>query len=332
MKNKLITIMAVIIMVLSSSYGNYEVVKAYDETDTDVIHNYEITVDVNDDATINIKYHIEWEVLESDENGPVEWVQIGIPNDDVISYEALSDNIDYIEIEEEGGSFADIYFDGEYYEDDVISFDFVIVQDSMYMVEQEGIDYNNSEDYDDRDKEGATDVMTEEAQGEESNMTEDFKNLEGKVTYFFTPGWFDEIEVEKLTIRWNSEKVMNSFPNSKNKDGYLVWKTALSYGEQYDIRIVYDINAYEFDLSFTSYPNQYDSDYDDDYYDNNYYEKNDDSFSVIVGVLFSTIIFIGVFAFRVFMGIADYRIDSGFGSTTKTKITRQKITYYENCP
>lgn len=39
---------------------------------TDEILDYEVTVDVNSDATLNIKYHIEWEVLESTENGPVD--------------------------------------------------------------------------------------------------------------------------------------------------------------------------------------------------------------------------------------------------------------------
>ena len=38
---------------------------------TDEITNYEITVGVNEDATLNLNYHIEWKVLESDTAGPL---------------------------------------------------------------------------------------------------------------------------------------------------------------------------------------------------------------------------------------------------------------------
>ena len=50
-------------------------------TKTDEVVNYEITVDVNEDATLNMLYHIEWKVLDSDIYGPVTWLKIGIPND-----------------------------------------------------------------------------------------------------------------------------------------------------------------------------------------------------------------------------------------------------------
>ena len=46
---------------------------------TDEIIKYTVTVDVNDDATLNMLYHIEWKVLD-DSIGTVSWLHIGIPN------------------------------------------------------------------------------------------------------------------------------------------------------------------------------------------------------------------------------------------------------------
>ena len=71
---------------------------------TDVIRNYTVTVDVNEDATLNIYYHLEWEVLESDGIGPVTWLKIGIPNGAYTDYKALSDNIVALYPESDGGT------------------------------------------------------------------------------------------------------------------------------------------------------------------------------------------------------------------------------------
>ena len=48
--------------------------------DLDEILEYAITVDVNEDGTLNMFYHIRWKVLDSTTEGPLEWVQIGVPN------------------------------------------------------------------------------------------------------------------------------------------------------------------------------------------------------------------------------------------------------------
>ena len=45
-------------------------VTAYASAPTDVINEYIIIVNVADDATLNLQYHIDWEVLESDSAGP----------------------------------------------------------------------------------------------------------------------------------------------------------------------------------------------------------------------------------------------------------------------
>ena len=103
-------------------------------SETDEILDYSITVDVNEDATLTIVYDISWLVLESDSAGPLSWVKIGIPNNRYVSYEALSDNISSISMSSSGGSFAEIYFDDDYYEGETVRFQFSVVQDYMYPV------------------------------------------------------------------------------------------------------------------------------------------------------------------------------------------------------
>ena len=41
--------------------------------DTDEILNFTITVDVNEDASLNMVYHIDWKVLDEDQYGKLDW-------------------------------------------------------------------------------------------------------------------------------------------------------------------------------------------------------------------------------------------------------------------
>ena len=102
--------------------------------DTDEILNYTITVDVNQDATLNLNYHIDWKVLDSGSGiGPLTWMKIGIPNSHVISTQGMSPTVDHINL---SGNYAEVYLDREYYEGDVASVDFLVVQDYMYQVDK----------------------------------------------------------------------------------------------------------------------------------------------------------------------------------------------------
>ena len=62
---------------------------------TDVIHNFTITVDVNDDASLYMVYHIDWEVLD-DSIGELEWIDLGVPNEHHTDITPLTDTIDYL--------------------------------------------------------------------------------------------------------------------------------------------------------------------------------------------------------------------------------------------
>ena len=62
--------------IVSLSLNN---VKSVEAKVLDEILSYEITADVLEDASVDLVYNISWKVLDSDSEGPLEWVQIGIP-------------------------------------------------------------------------------------------------------------------------------------------------------------------------------------------------------------------------------------------------------------
>ena len=85
--------------------------KKADAKDLDEILDYEITIDVRDDAKLNINYRIRWKVLDSVSDGPLSWVKIGVPNYHVEDLKALTSNIRRISYSSDGGCFAKITFD-----------------------------------------------------------------------------------------------------------------------------------------------------------------------------------------------------------------------------
>lgn len=248
-------------------------------SETDEILDYSITVDVNEDATLTIVYDISWLVLESDSAGPLSWVKIGIPNNRYVSYEALSDNISSISMSSSGGSFAEIYFDDDYYEGETVRFQFSVVQDYMYQMN--------------RDKEGYT-------------------------VYSFTPGWFDDIRVDNLTIMWNNDKASVWSPDCLVENGYNVWNTSLSKGEKFKVEVTYPNDAFAFDVTKNV--------------------EEEDEEPLIVGILAVILCLVtGVVPILV-IGIiiasvskAMYSIAAGFGTETTKKVTRTKIEYYPVC-
>ncbi len=242
--------------------------------DTDEILNYTITVDVNKDATLNLKYHIDWKVLDSGSGiGPLTWMKIGIPNTHMISAEGLSSTVDHIN---RSGSYVEVYLDRSYYEGDVASVDFLVVQDYMYQVD---------------------------------------KLKEGETVYSFTPGWFDDIKVDELEIRWNNENCVGFTPDCLMEDGYNVWTGSLGRGDKFTVTMTYPNDAYDFDLSKS---------------DENEGSSLSDTIAELIGMLIGAMVLIGFFALPVIIG---YALNRGFSnSPTITKTTRTKITYFDSCP
>ena len=244
----------------------------------DEILNYEITIDVNEDATLNMHYHIDWRVLESDKAGALTWVQIGVPNKHYVSYEALSDNIARMDISGSGSdTLAKIYFKDSYYKDDVISFDFAVLQDYMYQVD---------------------------------------KLEEGYTVYSFTPGWFDEIDVDSLTIKWNNAKADSWTPDADMDGDYLTWNSSLAAGDKFTITVTYPNDAYGFDLTkVIKEPNKF-----------------VEAIEIILGIVLILLIIASPFLAIFFVCYLIYALGSGFKSALEKTITRTKVEYFDSCP
>lgn len=169
----------------------------------DRIINYTTEVSPRNDGTLDIKYHIEWKVLDSTKQGPLEWVKIGIPNVHVNNIQKLSSNIKSIKYIQDGGNYVKIDFNGRYYKGDTVTFDFSIHQSYMYTID----------------------------------------NKKGKITYKFTPGWFDDIVVEQAVIKWKVQDVINH--NGENEGEYIVWNKKLLKGQKINAKVEYTAGTFD---------------------------------------------------------------------------------------
>lgn len=287
MKRRVALLLACFLFALSVPFKS-----AFASGATDEIENFTINVSVNDDATLDMVYHLDWKVLKSDGIGPVTWVKIGMPNRSYLSYEALSDNIDKIILD---GQYANVYFTKEYYQGEVISFDYKIVQDYMYEMN----------------------VLTE-----------------GETVYYFTPGWFDGIAVDELVINWNADKALSWSHGATVNGDVITWSGSLSEGAKFDeVSVTYSSDAWGFDASKTISKQQADS-YNDYWSDNgygNYDSASNDDGDAVIGFLF----FVGIIVVfvKLVKKAGSYVTGSGFAdTTTKKKITRTLIKYYPTCP
>ncbi len=243
--------------------------------DLDEIQLYEITVNVNDDATLRMEYHIEWKVLDSDSEGPLSWVEIGVPNDKVLSLQPLGGSVSKVSAK---GSYVRVDLDRKYYKGEVADIRFLVVQDYMYQMN----------------------AFTA-----------------GETVYEFTPGWFDDIRVDQLVIRWNGDRVLSQTPAClKSSDGYFTWTTSLGKGDTYTVSVTYPNDAFGFDDSKTMYTES-DRSYDDDF------SAGDAVLSFIVVVI--------IFAFVLIRGSHQFSGTANLSGETQKKITRTRIEYYPEC-
>ena len=165
-------------------------------TPLDKIHEYTITVDPNDDGTLNMVYYLKWEVLEEGDGG-VDFITVGVANRFVENIKGLTNNIDDIYYSSENGATIRIDLKKTYHKGDIFEVKFSFRQERIFTL----------------------------------------KNNE--VQYSFNPGWFEEIQVEKLVVLWDSTNVLKS-----NADEmlslYNKWETSLGYGETIEVNLVYD--------------------------------------------------------------------------------------------
>ena len=132
-RKRLVLFLTAVLLVLGLCFFSPLTMTVRADSPTDEIEHFLITVDVQDDASLQMTYHIDWKVLDDEEYGPLEWVDIGLPNANHSEVTALGDSIDHIE--DKGSSLA-IYLDRSYYKDEVASFEFSFIQDHMYQIDR----------------------------------------------------------------------------------------------------------------------------------------------------------------------------------------------------
>ncbi|MCR5278616.1 MAG: zinc ribbon domain-containing protein [Lachnospiraceae bacterium] len=256
-------------------------VKANAASPTDEILNYEITVHVNEDATLTMVYHIVWQALyDGGGSDPLTWVKIGIPNDHATGIKALSDNIKSASYLGSGGSYVRVDFKDKYYKNDIVDFSFELNQDYMY----------------------------------EMNVLK-----EGETVFYFTPGWFDDFAVDRISVTWDSNRAIGWSHGASQEGGKLLWTGSLSAGQKLtEISVTYPNTAFRFDESKMVQKGG-----------NSYEDDDDDAFATLFGVGF--VIFIIA---KLFSKVSSYTSGAGFNSKPKTKkkVTRTLIKYYPTCP
>ena len=254
--------------------------------DLDEILNYTITVDVNEDATLHMVYHIDWKVLDSDSEGPLEWVKIGVPNSHHSELKGLSSAVKRISgMSQNGETYARIDLDRAYYAGEVAGIEFELTQDYLYQV----------------------DMLAE-----------------GETVYRLTPGWFDDIKVDEMTVRWNAAKAISHEPDCTVEGGYYTWRKPLSKGEQYRVSVTYPNDAYGFDtgkeiLSGTERSS-------DGGYSGDGYSGGGDGGIAFLGLL---VVLVPI-ALAVFSALSRFNGTANLTGGDK-KITRTKVEYYPVC-
>lgn len=178
-----------------------------DSGDLDRINAYTVTVDPRADGSADITYDIDWEVIGGSSDEPLSWVKIGLANSYVDEFENLTpETVSGVRSQTEGSNtFARITFVRRYYE-------------PVYAAQA----------------------------GQESRVHFSFRvhqshlytvSENGTASYNFTPGWFDDLCVEQLTIRWKSADGMTADTDTL-EDGYYVWDFGpMDHGEKATVRV-----------------------------------------------------------------------------------------------
>lgn len=252
----------------------------------DEIINYDITAEVLDDSSVDLTYNISWKVLDSDSEGPLSWVKIGIPNKHCNFTLALSDNIDNITTDYSSGTYVKVYFDREYYKDEVVNFSYKVNMNNMYYYDPD----------------------------------------QGYATYTFTPGWFDGINVDNLTIRWNSDNIDTFTPSCQMEGGYHTWNSSLSSNEKYTVTVTYPGDAY----AFTVFEKEDSNDYV--YSEHSLIENVGFTILCIICFVFMIAVCFAPVAIPALIIYVIYKSATGFTTGSEKKITRTVIEYYPSCP
>ena len=143
-----------------------------EDGDMDYIRSYVVTVDPREDGSADITYDIDWQVIDGDKTDYLSWVKIGLANSSVNEMTPLTDTIYDLQYSDDGGSYAKVVFTQRYY--------------SPAVAAQNG---------------GESSVRFAFRVHQSHLFT---KNDDGTATFNFTPGWFDDLSVENMQVRWRN--------------------------------------------------------------------------------------------------------------------------------
>ena len=204
-----------------------------EEGDLDYIPRYVVTVDPRQDGTADITYEIDWQVIGGDADDYLTWVKIGLANACVDDMTPLTDTIQDIGYSGDGGSYAKVTFTQRYY--------------APGYAEQKGA-------------ESRVHFAFTVHQSHLFTL-----NLDNTASYDFTPGWFDELCVESMEVRWRM--VDGCTADNTGTDGdYLTWEFGpLTHGQAGEVHVTVPVtDTLDTDAAFTGNETYDGVDVDDD--------------------------------------------------------------------
>ena len=177
-----------------------------DDGDMDEITHYTVTVDTRADGSADITYELDWNVIGGSLDEPLTWVRIGLPNSHNDSLVNLTpDTVLNVSSVDDGGSFAKVDFINAYFPPDIAAT--IGAQSSVHFA----------------------------FQVHQSHLF--LLNEDGNADYSFTPGWFDDLCVDELTIRWVALEGIQA-DNDSQDGNYLVWNFGpLDHGESATVHV-----------------------------------------------------------------------------------------------
>lgn len=205
----LATLVCCVLTALPAFAADSELAPYAQEGDMDYIRNYVVTVDLREDGSADITYDIDWQVIAGDATQYLSWVKIGLANSHVDELTPLTDTISDLQYSDEGGSYAKVIFARRYYSPEVTA--------------QNG---------------GESAVQFAFTVHQSHLFT---RNDDGTANFTFTPGWFDDLSVGNMQIRWKNEGGFIADNTSVDGD-YLVWDFGpLTHGQAAKVHVTVPI-------------------------------------------------------------------------------------------
>lgn len=209
----LAALLGCVLTALSVCATDNELAPYAEEGDMDYIRSYVVTVDLREDGSADITYDIDWQVLAGDATEYLSWVKIGLANSHVDELTPLTDTIADLQYSEDGGSYAKVVLAHRYY--------------SPAVAAQNG---------------GSSDVQFAFSVHQSHLFT---RNDDGTANFTFTPGWFDDLSVGNMQIRWRNAD--GFIADNTGVDGdYLVWDFGpLTHGQAAKVHVTVPITYSE---------------------------------------------------------------------------------------